>query len=173
MTMSRKISMNMVSVCDVNLLNFLHWDRAYNEKKQKIFVPHLIGYQVKWNGPSEPILFDNSEIRKMDMTDDDDYDEDDVDEAGNVILIESEDDGSGESGSLRASGRLNVDGSSSDAGGDRKMYECDICCRKVASSYNLKRHMMIHTGKLLLLFDLTAEPQFPLGTKNIPCNPSR
>lgn len=104
------------------------------------------GYQVKWNnGPSEPILFDNSEIRKMDMTDDDDYDEDDVDEAGNVILIESEDDGSG--GSLRAPGSLHADGSTSDAGGDRKMYECDICFRKVASSYNLKRHMMIHSGK--------------------------
>lgn len=107
-----------------------------------------IGYQVKWNGQSEPILFDNSEIRKMDMTDDDDYDEDDVDEAGNVILIESEDDYSGESGSLMASGSLNADGSTSDAG-DRKMYECDICFRKVASSYNLKRHMMIHTGKLV------------------------
>lgn len=105
------------------------------------------GYQVKWNGPSEPMLFDNSEIRKMDMTDDDDYDEDDVDEAGNVILIESEDDGSGESNSLLAAHRLNADGSTSDAGGERKMYECDICFRKVASSYNLKRHMMIHTGK--------------------------
>lgn len=102
---------------------------------------------MKWNGPSEPMLFDNSEIRKMDMTDDDDYDEDDVDEAGNVILIESEDDGSGESNSLLAAHRLNADGSTSDAGGERKMYECDICFRKVASSYNLKRHMMIHTGK--------------------------
>lgn len=113
---------------------------------ENCFVSNCAGYQVKWNGPSEPILFDNSEIRKMDMTDDDDYDEDDVDEAGNVILIESEDDGSGESGSLRTSRIKNADGSTSDAGGDRKMYECDICCRKVASSYNLKRHMMIHTG---------------------------
>lgn len=104
---------------------------------------------MKWNGPSEPILFDNSEIRKMDMTDDDDYDEDDVDEAGNVILIESEDDGSGESGSLRASGSLHADA-------DRKMYECDICFRKVASSYNLKRHMMIHTGNLKLTSTLWA-----------------
>lgn len=83
------------------------------------------------------------------MTDDDDYDEDDVDEAGNVILIESEDDGSGESGSLRASGSLHADA-------DRKMYECDICFRKVASSYNLKRHMMIHTGNLKLTSTLWA-----------------
>lgn len=130
------------------------------QKNNGVVLPLIsTGYQVKWNGASEPILFDNSEIRKMDMTDDDDYDEDDVDEAGNVILIESEDDGSGGSGSLRASGRLNTDGSVSDTGGDRKMYECDICCRKVASSYNLKRHMMIHTGN----FD---ERKLFVGTKS-------
>lgn len=28
-----------------------------------------------------------------------------------------------------------------------KPYECDLCFRKVATSYNLKRHMMIHTGE--------------------------
>lgn len=32
-------------------------------------------------------------------------------------------------------------------GCDKRIYECDICSRKVASSYNLKRHMMIHTGE--------------------------
>lgn len=30
--------------------------------------------------------------------------------------------------------------------GEPKVYTCDICYSKLSSSYNLKRHMMIHTG---------------------------
>lgn len=40
---------------------------------------------------------------------------------------------------------LPIDENSDETG--EKANTCDICHRKVASSYNLKRHMMIHTGK--------------------------
>lgn len=36
--------------------------------------------------------------------------------------------------------------------GEAKSYTCDICQSKLSSSYNLKRHMMIHTGALIWNF---------------------
>lgn len=46
-----------------------------------------------------------------------------------VILIESDSDGN--------------EGNSSDM---KVLYECHLCFKTVATSYNLKRHMMIHSG---------------------------
>ncbi len=47
-----------------------------------------------------------------------------------VILIESDSDGN--------------EGNSSDT---KVLYECHLCFKTVATSYNLKRHMMIHSGE--------------------------
>lgn len=49
-----------------------------------------------------------------------------------VILIESDSDGN--------------EGNSSDM---KVSYECKMCFKTVATSYNLKRHMMIHSGNWL------------------------
>lgn len=39
--------------------------------------------------------------------------------------------------------------SSKDSTKDPSEFECNLCNKKVASSYNLRRHMMIHTGENL------------------------
>lgn len=47
-------------------------------------------------------------------------------------------------------GNLNLQKGSKDSSKDPNgtEFECHLCNKKVASSYNLRRHMMIHTGKV-------------------------
>lgn len=55
--------------------------------------------------------------------------------AEDVILIESDSDGN--------------EGDSTDM---KVLYECHLCFKTVATSYNLKRHMMIHSGSKAIRF---------------------
>lgn len=41
-------------------------------------------------------------------------------------------------------------GSQKSSSNQSSEFECSLCNKKVASSYNLRRHMMIHTGELFL-----------------------
>lgn len=62
-----------------------------------------------------------------------------------VILIESDSDGN--------------EGNSSDV---KVSYECHLCFKTVATSYNLKRHMMIHSGN-----DFSFRHHVPIGLRII------
>lgn len=94
-------------------------------------------YQVKSNHyESDAVWFDNSRLKTMDLSS--------LSADDNVIEIDSDDDDFDDDfgDNEYPSGLTNT----ADDTGDEKANTCDICHRKVASSYNLKRHMMIHTG---------------------------
>lgn len=98
---------------------------------------YLLAYQVMSNH-SEPqtIWFDNSQLKSLPLnssTGDSD-----------VILIDDDDSDDDDDFIENNNGGLSYE--PSDNSGDQKIYSCDICHSKLSSSYNLKRHMMIHTG---------------------------
>lgn len=68
-------------------------------------------------------------------------------EGSEVILIDDDDDDD----DSNCNGLNNGNSKSNVMFGHRvneqKIYSCDICHSKLSSSYNLKRHMMIHTGE--------------------------
>lgn len=84
---------------------------------------------------------------------DDDDDDDDRDDDYN------DDDDDDDDGDHRFSGNSNGLYSNglglnhvANGTGEAKAYTCDICHSKLSSSYNLKRHMMIHTGKARVIW---------------------
>lgn len=100
-----------------------------------------VAYQVMSNH-SEPqaIWFDNSQLKSLPLnssTGDSD-----------VILIDDDDDvndgDSDDDFNENSNGGLTHE--PSDNSTEQKMYSCDICHSKLSSSYNLKRHKMIHSG---------------------------
>ncbi|XP_055296299.1 zinc finger and SCAN domain-containing protein 12-like [Sitodiplosis mosellana] len=101
-------------------------------------------YQVMSNH-SEPqtIWFDNSQLKSLPLnssTGDSD-----------VILIDDDDDNDGDHDDSDDDFNENSNGGlthePSDNLTEQKMYSCDICHSKLSSSYNLKRHKMIHSGE--------------------------
>lgn len=103
----------------------------------------MLGYQVGWNYRERDDT-NSSAGRSEDVINliesDDDIDDDNDDD--------NEDDESMSKSSNSFNLASGIDNNTANGSNDRKSYECDICFRKVASSYNLKRHMMIHSGKI-------------------------
>lgn len=95
-------------------------------------------YQVMSNH-SEPqaIWFDNSQLKSLPLTVNSSTGDSDV------ILID--DDNSDDEFNENSNGGLTHE-PPLDNSVEQKVYSCDICHSKLSSSYNLKRHMMIHTG---------------------------
>lgn len=94
---------------------------------------------------SEPqtIWFDNSQLKSLPLnssTGDSD-----------VILIDDDEDGGGDGDHDDSDDDFNENSNGglthepSDNLTEQKMYSCDICHSKLSSSYNLKRHKMIHS----------------------------
>ncbi|XP_031617255.1 zinc finger protein 431-like [Contarinia nasturtii] len=97
-------------------------------------------YQVMSNH-SEPqtIWFDNSQLKSLPMNGNSTGDSDDV------ILID-DDDSDGDFNE-NSNGGLTHEPSGNSSSAEQKVYSCDICKARLSSSYNLKRHMMIHSGE--------------------------
>lgn len=94
-----------------------------------------VAYQVMSNH-SEPqtIWFDNSQLKSLPLN---------ITRGDNDVILINDDD-SGDDFNENSNGGLTHE--PSDNSTDQKIYSCDICHSKLSSSYNLKRHMMIHTG---------------------------
>lgn len=109
------------------------------------FVFLSVGYQVGWNySEQKNVLLDEDQFDGTNASTSRSGDDD-------VILIDSDDGNDDEDDISKGEGSFssmnNFNNNETGDPNDRKVYECDVCFRKVASSYNLKRHMMIHTGK--------------------------
>ena len=113
------------------------------------FLLSVIAYQVMSNH-SEPqtIWFDNSQLKTIPLNSS-------MGDGSDVILIDDDDDNdNGDGGAAdddddddfneNSNGGLTHE--PSDNLTEQKMYSCDICHSKLSSSYNLKRHKMIHSG---------------------------
>lgn len=120
------------------------------EKKRAFFSVHcayLLAYQVLSNhNEPQAIWFDNSELKSSPEADSDD-----------VILIDDDDGDGNDNDSSGGSGDFENTNSNSNSliqepsdnnssSSEQKLHTCGICNSKLSSSYNLKRHMMIHTG---------------------------
>lgn len=66
-------------------------------------------------------------------------------EGSEVILIDDDDEDNNCNGS-----NLKTNEMFSNRINEQKQYSCCICHSKLSSSYNLKRHMMIHTGRWMI-----------------------
>lgn len=104
---------------------------------------YLAAYQVLSN-QNEPkaIWFDNSELKSL---------PEEVEDSDGVILIDddrNDDSGSGgdDAHTFGSNGGLNEPSDNNSSSGEQKLHTCDICHSKLSSSYNLRRHLMIHTG---------------------------
>lgn len=107
-----------------------------------------IAYQVMSNhNEPQTIWFDNSQLKSLPMNSSTgDYSRSSNSSNGSssdVILID--DDNSNDEFNENSNGGLTHEPSNGST--EQKMYSCNICHSKLSSSYNLKRHMMIHTGK--------------------------
>lgn len=98
-----------------------------------------VAYQVMSNhNEPQTIWFDNSQLKSLPMnslTGDSNSD---------VILIDDDDNNSDDEFNENSNGGLTHEPSGNS--GEQKVYSCGICHSKLSSCYNLKRHMMIHTG---------------------------
>lgn len=98
-----------------------------------------VAYQVMSNhNEPQTIWFDNSQLKALPMnslTGDSNSD---------VILIDDDDNNSDDEFNENSNGGLTHEPSGNS--GEQKVYSCGICHSKLSSCYNLKRHMMIHTG---------------------------
>lgn len=110
---------------------------------------YLSAYEVLSN-QNEPqaIWFDNSELKSLPEAEDND----------DVILIDDDNDNDGNSSGID-NGTQPSDNNSSSSSGEQKLYTCKICHSKLSSSYNLKRHHMIHTGEFLSLLSSVSKFQ--------------
>lgn len=92
-------------------------------------------YQVSSNH-SEPhaIWFDNSQLRSVPLNRS-------ANESDDVILIDDDDGNDNQYNDEKHNGGLLMHNQY-----EQKFHICEICHSKLSSSYNLKRHMMIHTG---------------------------
>lgn len=89
--------------------------------------------------PSHTLWFDNSQLKAMPL----------ANGSGgtrecDVILIDDDEENEIRSDNQFVKKRHNRGLSIHD---EQKFHICKICDSKLSSSYNLKRHMMIHTGK--------------------------
>lgn len=105
-------------------------------------------YQVMSNhNEPQTIWFDNSQLKSLPMNSSiGDYSRSSNssnNSSSDVILID--DDNSDDEFNENSNGGLTHEPSNGST--EQKMYSCNICHSKLSSSYNLKRHMMIHTGE--------------------------
>lgn len=107
------------------------------EKKTCIFFAYLLAYQVLSNhNEPQAIWFDNSELKSLP----------EPDERDDVILIDDDDDDGNSSSVDNSNSNSHEPSDNNSSSGEQKLHTCDICHSKLSSSYNLKRHHMIHTG---------------------------
>lgn len=148
MMMKRSRSMNTVrfeTTIFFFVFHSLDFHSTNTKKNQMPFFSVVIflsaAYQVMSNH-SEPqtIWFDNSQLKSLPMNGNT------TDNIDDVILID--DDDSDDDFNENSNGGLTHEPSSENSSSaEHKVYACDICQARLSSSYNLKRHMMIHSGK--------------------------